>query len=481
MQARPAASRYVVRRCDAAEDLHVATDCLTAMSAIQNGLQNSLYIHGHAEEASLRDAVDALHERTRHTTFLKVKAHVGITLNEVADKEANAARKLPAPAPAAGPAAPAGKPAIGVVMADGEKATKKLIAEAYGVVRADAIRDAEAARAKRATAAAEAAADGAGPSAPPPRAGQSIASKWQDAAELHDYIDPTSYGFSLSALDASLTRTLSRGRMMQGCRRAPCPLPGCHRMVINALHGRGPCQNPTQSDMITSASNAAVHKIAAAVSEGNKARWTLLVNAGVAFAANGVEDKTIPDWMLPGTFGNRAFPDKVDLALIIGWGRGSPPPTLAQKHRIKIVLVEVGYTHDHHLPERVDEKHTKYVALAMALRAAGWNVILCDSTGDPSVPANRKHVSFSRRSGRVRNMLSHLRVRDVAWQRGTKQGGRARAPRCKPATLARGAAPPRRQHARLPRRTAVRTSRSYCCTAPGEGGAASSAVDSVFE
>ena len=155
--------------------------------------------------------------------------------------------------------------------------------------------------------------------------------------------------------------------------------------VLRMQHGRGPCQNPTQSDMITSASNAAVQKIAAAVSEGDKARWTLLINAGVAFAANGSEDKTIPDWMLPGTFGNRAFPDKVDLALIIGWGRGSPPPTLAQKRRIKIVLVEVGYTHDHHLPERVNEKRSKYVALALALRAAGWNVILCDSAGDPDV------------------------------------------------------------------------------------------------
>ena len=84
--------------------------------------------------------------------------------------------------------------------------------------------------------------------------------------------------------------------------------------------------------------------------------------------------------------GPRAFPDKVNLALIIGWGRGSPSPTLAQKRRITIVLVDVGYTHhDHHLPDRVDEKHTKYVALAMALRAAGWKVILCNSAGDPDV------------------------------------------------------------------------------------------------
>lgn len=101
------------------------------------------------------------------------------------DKEANAARKMPAPVVPAGGTAPGGQPAHGVVMADGKKAAKKLIVEAYAVVRADIIRNAEAARVERA-AAAEAAADGAGPSVPPPRAGQSVASKWQEAVE-HDY------------------------------------------------------------------------------------------------------------------------------------------------------------------------------------------------------------------------------------------------------------------------------------------------------
>lgn len=143
------------------------------------------------------------------------------------------------------------------------------------------------------------------------------------------------------------------------------------------------------------------------------------INAGVAFAANGSEDKTIPDWMLPGTFGSRAFPDKVDLALIIGWGRGSPPPTLALKRRIKIVLVEVGYTHDHHIPARVDEKHTKYVALAMALRDAGWKVILCDSAGDPDVWF-KSHI-FRRGWKRGVSRKGHPRLEDGCFQ-GFKSG-----------------------------------------------------------
>ena len=380
LKAELCAITHVARISDRAEELYIATDCLTAMSAIQNGLQNSLYMRGHTEEASLRDAVGALHARTRRTTFLKVKAHVGITLNEAADKEAKAARSLPAPA--AAPSAP-GKPAICVVTADGKKASKQLIAKAYETVCADAIRNAEAAR--KAKAAASAAAGGAGPSSPSADGGQSIASKWQEAVEVHDHVAPTDYGFLISKLHPSLAQPLARGRMMQRVKRAPCPLPGCGLMLNNCFHGRGPCRNPAQSSVITSAANKSVHTIAKYVAEGSLARWTLLVNAGVAFAANGAEDNTIPDWMLPGTFGNRGYPDKVDLALIIGWGKGSPPPTTqAQKNRIKIVLVEVSNAHDHHLRRRVNEKRTKYVALAEALRVAGWNVALCESAGAPS-------------------------------------------------------------------------------------------------
>jgi len=44
------------------------------------------------------------------------------------------------------------------------------------------------------------------------------------------------------------------------------------------------------------------------------------MRAGRTRAQNGVEDETIPGWMLPegkyGKFGNRPFPDKVDMVLV---------------------------------------------------------------------------------------------------------------------------------------------------------------------
>jgi hypothetical protein len=163
--------------------------------------------------------------------------------------------------------------------------------------------------------------------------------------------------------------------MMQGCRRTRCPLPGCGKDVNNAFHGRGPCKNPQQSNAITSAANNIVHTIGGYVANGAFSRWTLLLNAGTVFAANGAEDQTIPAWMLPGTPGNRAFPDKVDMVLIIGWDKGAPPPTPGTPG-IKIVLVEVSGSHDHYLPDRVNMKRSKYATLARALMDAGWDVVL---------------------------------------------------------------------------------------------------------
>jgi hypothetical protein len=195
-----------------------------------------------------------------------------------------------------------------------------------------------------------------------------------ECVEKHDFVPPTEYAFDMTKLHHSLARTLSRGRMMQGCRRARCPLPGCGKTVNNAFHGRGPCKNPAQSNAITSAANKIVHTIGGYVANGAFARWTLLLNAGVAFAASGAEDQTIPTWLLPGTFGSRTFPDKVDMVLIVGWDKDAPPPTPGTPG-VKIVLVEVSGSHDHHLPERVNLKRSKYAQLARALVDAGWDLV----------------------------------------------------------------------------------------------------------
>jgi len=74
--------------------LFVATDCLVALHAIRNSLDDRTYARTFKEWQALEHAMSALHARHAETTFLKVKAHAGIAGNEMADREATAARKL---------------------------------------------------------------------------------------------------------------------------------------------------------------------------------------------------------------------------------------------------------------------------------------------------------------------------------------------------------------------------------------------------
>ncbi len=214
--------------------------------------------------------------------------------------------------------------------------------------------------------------------------GHSVAFRWIRSVEEQGLIPPCTYGFCLRKLYHSTARALARGRaMLQGCAgiAKTCPLPGCGRIVTNVFHGRGPCRNQAQSNAITSAGNHHVHTIAEYINKGDYARWTVLINAGTRYAASGMEDATVPDDMLPGAFGHRAFPDKVDIMLVIGWPKGEPMPQ--DKTKMTLVPVEVTSSHDHYLHEARNRKMSKYVELTRALSGAGWtNITLCPDDPD---------------------------------------------------------------------------------------------------
>ena len=80
--------------------------------------------------------------------------------------------------------------------------------------------------------------------------------------------------------------------------------------------------------------------------------------------------------MLPGTPGNRGFPDQPDIVLVIGWDKGAPPPQ-PDAPGVKLMVLEHCFAHDFFLSAKRNAKRNKYVTLVNHLRQAGWSVT-CD-------------------------------------------------------------------------------------------------------
>jgi len=374
-----------VRSATDTDNITIASDCLTAMSAIQNGLYDAGSMHGHAEERELHLAVKLLQARAGRTTFIKVKSHIGITGNELADKAAEAGRTNPnlvrAPLPAnAGPQPDDHPPKLSVlVAATDEPVLKADLAVICSNIVVEEIQAEERARVAAGR-----------------TNGQSVASRWIEAATDGDYINPTSFAFDKARLAAKVAHTANRCRMRQRPRNfgARCPAPDCQGKIYNQLHGRGACGNPTMRSLITDCSNESVHLVAAAALAGDVVGCTLLVNAGTKYGASKREDHTIPGWALPGPPGNRGFPDKPDLVLIKNWDGGplgvQPPPTNTKRTpgyvgpTVTFVIVEHKMTQDLHLRQSRNYKRNVYAQLALALAVEGWDVELCTDVTDPS-------------------------------------------------------------------------------------------------
>ena len=93
-----AALNYLFKHTPIDQPLFAASDCLVAMQAILKGTIDRQSMNGHAEEDTLRQCVRNVLKRQAPTHMIKVKAHVGISGNEQADKVAEKARKGSMPA-----------------------------------------------------------------------------------------------------------------------------------------------------------------------------------------------------------------------------------------------------------------------------------------------------------------------------------------------------------------------------------------------
>jgi hypothetical protein len=113
----------------------------------------------------------------------------------------------------------------------------------------------------------------------------------------------------------------------------------------------------------------------------------LLVNAGIKFGPFKAEDYTVPAWMLPGVPGQRGFPDKPDMMLVMGWKRGDAPP--ADKSAITLIPLEHCYSNDFFMADSRLVKQAKYARLMYELRAHGW-LVVGDASETPTFFADHK-------------------------------------------------------------------------------------------
>ena len=222
--------------------------------------------------------------------------------------------------------------------------------------------------------------------------------EWMNAIADEIILPPTeAFVKALLYKKAGVRNTVNRCRTNQWVEQKKCSL--CGTMVRNIFHPRGACKHTQLQNMSTLASNAQVQLVAKAIRDGLCGEnSTLLVNAGTADTPNGVEDQTIPYFMLPrdtwGPHGHRrwvtddrygednfphgSFPAKPDMVLLKNWKQEGPDhvPTEKEKANIIVVIMEHASTQDLYTTDSYMNKSAKYHPLAMALQLEGWNVEL---------------------------------------------------------------------------------------------------------
>ena len=387
---------YATKHFTADEVLTLTCDCSAALNAIEAGLLDSASMRHHAEERLLRTVVANVRARTASTLFVKVKAHIGLTLNELADTTAALARKAdmataPAPSPnVAVDLAEMPHTPILVVTATGERCKPADVAERLCEVKAAQIRDGETERLARVAAKdlsyAVAVAAGAQP-AQPLHKGPSLAYKAVVAATEQDIVKPSTFNHRSIRVPPRAAKTWHKCRAGQRPRGAhtqhlKCRL--CSKLVLTYAHARGDCDHEDIEALQTDGHDQTVHAMARAFRAKLPVTSTLLVNAGTKYSPTGTMDHTVPDWMLPferwGAPGHRKFPDKPDMMLIVGWTQGTPPPV--DKKSVKLFMLEFTSTNDRFLITARNLKDSKYAPLVGALYKEGWRVYFSSDRGD---------------------------------------------------------------------------------------------------
>lgn len=157
-----------------------------------------------------------------------------------------------------------------------------------------------------------------------------------------------------------------------------CPL-GCP--YIDTWRHTFLCEKSGVKDLVTARHNRACEIVEAAMRQNGHQAWMILRNYGKV--DGGPEEKTVPPWMLGRELRGRQVPDKPDFVVIKGWRRTWPPPEGPVTHArdvdegtvsVSLVLGELKYADDTEMPRKHEMAREKYAPLIEQLAEAGWRV-----------------------------------------------------------------------------------------------------------
>ena len=158
-----------------------------------------------------------------------------------------------------------------------------------------------------------------------------------------------------------------------------CPL-GC-RYFDTWIH-TFLCPKSGADKLITTRHDLTCNVVADYISRGDHARWLVRVNAGRR-DGEPLEPSIPRGWLGAGHEEGEPIPYNPDFVIVKGWGKHTPPPTGPVPSRwvhgdegisVQIILGELKYTDDEKMAQKHVDAREKYAPLVQRLTDAGWSV-----------------------------------------------------------------------------------------------------------
>ena len=384
LRAELAAILYAVQSIPPMEEITFLTDSLTSLQLINNMLSRPQGLRHHKHRRLLSELAQLLWSRQAPVTAHKVRAHIGCSGNERADRLAQAAHTsptaisyTPAPEPGRGPfwlQYPMPSPSTGDPQMWNTDNLRHHPAKIAAAAHSSTLLTTSTSHHIQAI---NAMLTGSRAASAPPTAQPVPLDSGILILPSTAFLRPPTAGHT--RLTHKRCRTALRIRYAPNLRtkRAnseACPL--CAADINSLMHQCGACKHPHVHAIICLRHGYAVHEIALAIKQGTFGDAYLYMDAEghQRFPRNAANVPALPTWVCPVT------PSKPDVVLfptistctseaaLHGWGP-------AERFQHSIILLEVSFTRDTNLHQRAVDKCEQHSILRQSLLQHDWGIV----------------------------------------------------------------------------------------------------------